>query len=192
MSSKPKISSVGIVGFGAFGQLIAAHLHHHFPLVINDRAPPTVSEHWRHLVTVGSSADVGRCNVIILAVPVSELATAIRRLRPHLRRGCIVVDVGSVKVNPAKMMEEQLPPFVDIVGTHPLFGPQSARNGIAGRKIAVCPVRGNAAPRNGGKDEVQELRSHDDEHDHRRRAHRALEHRAQHIPRQRALPGRKD
>jgi len=44
-------------------------------------------------------------------------------------------------------MEAELPPFVDIVGTHPLFGPQSARDGIRGRKIAICPVRGNTAPR---------------------------------------------
>jgi prephenate dehydrogenase len=28
-----------------------------------------------------------------------------------------------------------------------LFGPQSARHGIAGRKIAVCPVRGRSALR---------------------------------------------
>jgi len=27
---------------------------------------------------------------------------------------------------------------------HPLFGPESGRNGIKGRKIAVCPVRGSA------------------------------------------------
>jgi len=50
-------------------------------------------------------------------------------------------------MKPAKVMEAQLPHFVDIVGTHPLFGPQSARNGIQGRKIAVCPVRGNGAHR---------------------------------------------
>jgi prephenate dehydrogenase len=28
------------------------------------------------------------------------------------------------------------------VGTHPLFGPQSAANGIHGLQIAICPVRG--------------------------------------------------
>jgi len=29
------------------------------------------------------------------------------------------------------------------VGTHPLFGPQSAPNSIVGQRVAVCPVRGN-------------------------------------------------
>ena len=50
MSSKPKISSVGIVGFGAFGQLIAAHLHNHFPLVINDQATRSTYCSERHLL----------------------------------------------------------------------------------------------------------------------------------------------
>lgn len=98
-------------------------------------------------VRAGDVAAVGRCDVVILAVPVGELASAIKDLRPHLRPGSVVVDVASVKVNAVKVMEAELPPFVDIVGTHPLFGPQSARDGIRGRKIAVCPVRGNAAPR---------------------------------------------
>ena len=40
-------------------------------------------------------------------------------------------------------MLEILPPHISIVGTHPLFGPQSGKNGIAGLNIAVCEVRGN-------------------------------------------------
>jgi prephenate dehydrogenase len=35
-----------------------------------------------------------------------------------------------------------LPDHVDIIATHPLFGPKSAREGVAGLKIAVCPIRG--------------------------------------------------
>jgi prephenate dehydrogenase len=40
-----------------------------------------------------------------------------------------------------------LPGHVGIVATHPLFGPQSARDGIGGLKVAVCPVRGDAGLR---------------------------------------------
>ena len=49
------------------------------------------------------------------------------------------------KVEPVRVMKETLPSYVEIVGTHPLFGPQSSCDGIAGRKIAICPVRGRAA-----------------------------------------------
>lgn len=147
MRPNRKISSLGIVGFGAFGRLMAEHLHPRFDLIVNDPAIVEIPAHMQSRVSVGSSADVCCCDVIVLAVPVGRLATAIRDLRPHLRPGHIVVDVGSVKVVPVQIMTAELPSFVDIVGTHPLFGPQSARNGIQGRKIAVCPVRGNAAMR---------------------------------------------
>jgi prephenate dehydrogenase len=146
MSTKPSIKTVGILGFGAFGRLIAAHLAQHFSLVVCDPAlTPGKQGHSR--VRIGDSADVGRCDVLILAVPVGELSAAIREIQPYLRPGSIVVDVGSVKVRPIEVMKAALPDFVEIVGTHPLFGPQSARAGIAGRKIAICPVRGRSALR---------------------------------------------
>ena len=57
------------------------------------------------------------------------------------------------KLRPAaygpELLLGELPAHVGIVATHPLFGPQSARNGIAGLKVAVCPVRGGDGPRVG-------------------------------------------
>jgi prephenate dehydrogenase len=146
MPSKIAIPSVGLLGFGAFGRLIAAHLHPHVPLVVCDRSM-LPGDHLEGRVQAGDIAAVGRCDVVILAVPVGELVSAIKDLRPYLHPGSVVVDVASVKVNAVRAMEAELPVFVDIVGTHPLFGPQSARDGIRGRKIAVCPVRGRSAPR---------------------------------------------
>jgi prephenate dehydrogenase len=42
-------------------------------------------------------------------------------------------------------MKKTLPDHVAIVGTHPLFGPQSGKNGIKGLNVAVCNVRGDRA-----------------------------------------------
>jgi prephenate dehydrogenase len=148
MSSKLDIESIGILGFGAFGRLVARHLHPFFSLIAYDPML-TAEDHRRNHVQCGNIVDVGRCDLVILAVPVADLPTAIRELRPHLRPGGIVIDVGSVKIRPIEIMKAELPSFVDIVGTHPLFGPQSARDGIAGRKIALCPVRGHSALRIG-------------------------------------------
>jgi len=63
-------------------------------------------------------------------------------IAPHLKAGALVMDVGSVKVKPAEILSRVLPPATDIVCLHPLFGPQSGKNGIAGLKIVVCPLRG--------------------------------------------------
>ena len=143
MSFKTPIKTVGILGFGAFGRLIAEHLHPHFALTVSDpsRAPDgPMSAH----VQAGTPADVGRCDLVVLAVPIEQLRPSIEVLRPHLRAGAVVLDVTSVKVKPVETLRELLPGHVEIVGTHPLFGPQSSVDGIEGRKIAICPVRGRA------------------------------------------------
>jgi prephenate dehydrogenase len=58
-----------------------------------------------------------------------------------------VLDVGSVKAVAAAAMRDGLPAHVAIVATHPLFGPQSARDGLRSLKIALCEVRGGRTRR---------------------------------------------
>lgn len=144
MSFKTSIKTVGILGFGAFGRLIAEHLHPYFQVTVSD--PAGVSDDQLEAgISFGGLAEVGQADLVILAVPIETLDSTIRSLNPHLRPGTIVADVTSVKVLPIKIMLELLPAHVEIIGTHPLFGPQSSHGGIAGRKIAICPVRGRAA-----------------------------------------------
>jgi len=135
--------SVGLMGFGAFGRLIARHLRPHCHLIAFDPALPADAAAGGIIAV--HPAEIAACDIVILAVPVSALSQAIATLRPHLRAGAIVVDVGSVKIGPAMTMLAELPEDVGIVGTHPLFGPQSGRDGIAGLKIAICPIRGASA-----------------------------------------------
>ncbi|MGC1305525.1 MAG: prephenate dehydrogenase [Caulobacteraceae bacterium] len=137
--------TLGLIGFGAFGRLIAQHLQSRFPIRAYDPAWPAGGD--ARGVEFADIASVARCPIVILAMPVDRLATAIEEIRPHLQPGALVLDVGSVKVRPARIMRERLPPHVDIVGTHPLFGPQSARGGLTGLKIAICPIRGERAGR---------------------------------------------
>ncbi len=132
--------SLGLIGFGAFGRLMAHHLRSHFPLYVYD--PALSAEACPEGVTPTSLALAAGCPIVVLATPVNRFEESIAAIGPHLRPGSLVLDVGSVKVIPAEMMRRGLPAHVDIVATHPLFGPQSARNGIAGLKIAVCPIRG--------------------------------------------------
>jgi len=140
-------SSLGLMGFGAFGRLIARHLQPHLRLVVFDPAAPSLADSAGKGLAPGSIAEVAACDLVILAVPVDQLAAAIASLRPHLHAGAIVLDVGSVKIGPVTAMRAGLPEHVEIVGTHPLFGPQSGRDGIAGLKIALCPIRGRSALR---------------------------------------------
>ncbi len=135
-------TTIGLVGFGGFGRLIAQELWAGCPIRICDPAYTRAHLSDGRKVTMEGLAEVAQCDIVILAVPVARMAHVCRVLAPHLRPGTLVIDVGSVKVAPMRDMRELLPPHVEILGTHPLFGPQSAKNGVVGRKIALCPERG--------------------------------------------------
>lgn len=141
--------TIGIIGFGAFGQLIARYLSPYFRLYAYDPVLSLDNVAGALSVTLATIEEVARCDIVILAVPVSNLEAVISAIAPHLRPVALVLDVGSVKVGPANIMLNGLPDHVNIIATHPLFGPQSARNGITGLKIAICPVRGSRAYRIG-------------------------------------------
>lgn len=141
------VTSIGIIGFGAFGRLMAHHLQPHFRLRVFDPDQPARFDDAGKGLAPADIAEVGACDLVILAVPVGAVPSALAGLAPHLRAGAIVLDVGSVKIGPSLAMQAGLPDHVEIVGTHPLFGPQSARHGITGLKIAICPIRGRSAGR---------------------------------------------
>ena len=135
MSDKPRL---GLIGYGAFGQLTAQHLSAWFDVRAFD---PSMSASDSYAAKV-DLAEAGACPVVVLAVPVGVLEETLVAVAPLLSDGALVLDVGSVKVKPAELMQRLLPDHVRIVGTHPLFGPQSAKNGLEGLRIAICEVRG--------------------------------------------------
>jgi len=135
--------SIGVIGFGAFGRLIARHTAPHFDVFVHDIAPD-VEEAAESLGAVATTLEQAASrDIVIVATPVPTFADILSSVASHCRPGALVMDVGSVKVGPSALMRQILPETVDIVATHPLFGPQSARNGLAGLKIALCPIRGD-------------------------------------------------
>ena len=144
ITSNPTLGSttIGIIGFGAFGQLIAHHIRPWFRICAYDPAPGLQPVAGKLDVVLTSLEAVARCPVVVLALPVGRMEEIVAAVAPHIRPGSLVLDVGSVKMVPAGIMKRGLPEHAEIAATHPLFGPQSARNGIAGLKIAVCPIRG--------------------------------------------------
>jgi prephenate dehydrogenase len=123
-------SQLGLIGLGAFGAFARTHLARRFAVVAHDPAAAGASLH-----------EAAACPVVVLAVPLAALADVARAIAPVLRPGTLVIDVCSVKSAPLALLDAILPEHVDIVGTHPLFGPQSGRDGIAGLPVAVCPAR---------------------------------------------------
>lgn len=92
-------------------------------------------------------AAVQGAELVVLAVPVGEIPSAIERIVPHLAPGAVVTDVGSVKGPVAAAMERLLPGGQAVPG-HPIAGrEQSGPNAasaelFAGAKCVLTPTHG--------------------------------------------------
>lgn len=138
----PFKKTLGIIGFGAFGRLMGQHLAPHFALCAYDPASEAAAFAKENGVDFVSLEQAASCEIVVIAAPVPKIEAVARAIAPYLRSAALVMDVGSVKVQPALVLQRELPDCVDIVCTHPLFGPQSAKNGLQGLKIVLCPIRG--------------------------------------------------
>lgn len=137
------MKTLGLVGFGQFGRLAARLLKAHFDVMVTDSASGAKAAAREAGVAFGTLEEVAAREVVVVAVPVAAMQAVFAALAPHLRPGTLVADVGSVKMLPAQWMAEMLPAHVDLVATHPLFGPQSAKSGLAGLRFVICPIRGD-------------------------------------------------
>lgn len=141
-NSRSENKSLGIVGFGAFGQLAALHLGQHFEISAYDPSPDVAGIAKQFGVRLAPLHSVSQADVVLIATPVSSFEQVVSEIAVACKPGALIVDVGSVKVVPSEIMQRVLPNDVDIVASHPLFGPQSATTGIEGLKIAICPIQG--------------------------------------------------
>lgn len=65
---------------------------------------------------------VKNSDLVILAAPVDSILKILTSIGPHIKRGCIVTDVGSTKAEIVEMGEKVLPIPGFFVGAHPLVG----------------------------------------------------------------------
>lgn len=127
---------IGIIGVGRFGSYFAGQLERVGHRV--HRADVRDASGERNTALAQACAS----SVVIYAVPIREFERALVESTKMLGPDAVVVDVCSVKIIPCAILERHLPNRA-IVGTHPLFGPQSAPVSCAGQRIAVCVLPGD-------------------------------------------------
>jgi len=131
---------VGMIGFGRLGKLIAKNLSQDVDLLIHETKP--VSDEIKSICATPSTLkEVCDCAIVIPFVPMSCLEGLLKEMAPLLKKDTLVIDVCSVKSEPVRWMTELLPESAQLLGTHPMFGPDSARNTLYGSKMVLCPVR---------------------------------------------------
>jgi len=136
---------IGIIGYGRFGRLMARYLSSEVRVEVYRRGQKAVAQQ-RRGVAFKSLEEVCRQRIVIPAVPISQMEAVLTEMAPFLSANTLVIDVCSVKVYPCELMMKLLPEKVSILGTHPMFGPDSAAGSLSGKKIVLCPQRVELRP----------------------------------------------
>lgn len=134
LRSKPL--SIGVIGFGRFGQFIAKTFSKYGRVVVTSRSDYTeiadsMGVKYVPLSNPNAFLDEG-LDVIVIAVSILSFRSTVKDLASALTGTTsrpLVVDVLSVKEHPRNVMLQYLPKECDILCTHPMFGPDSGKNG---------------------------------------------------------------
>lgn len=119
---KPRLA---IIGYGQFGRFLAKHLRPHALITPFDKqTDPT---------------KIKNAGVVIFAVPFADLPVAIQYFKPHISETAYIIDVTSIKVPVLDLLIKHFPQH-HILGTHPIFGPQSGKHGIQKLPLVLCNV----------------------------------------------------
>jgi cyclohexadieny/prephenate dehydrogenase len=152
-----RVGSLAVIGVGLIGSSIAQVARRNglaARISVHDR-DPAVRETARRLGLADTVADdvgdaVAGADLVILCVPVGANAAVAEAIAPHLKPGCIVSDVGSVKSAVVRDLLPRLPEGVHCVPAHPVAGTEHSgpEAGFAslfsGRWCILTPPEGQA------------------------------------------------
>lgn len=141
---------IGLIGFGRFGVLTAAILAPHFTVKVYKHKD--TSEIKRNASQLGVSLvdfeEVSQCDIVVLATPMSKTEEMIKKVAPLMKSGALLLDTCSVKALPCAWLEKYAPQNIEIMGTHPMFGPVTSKFDLkkkswqlANLQIVLCPLR---------------------------------------------------
>ncbi|XP_068653381.1 arogenate dehydrogenase 2, chloroplastic-like [Aristolochia californica] len=141
-SNKLKIA---IIGFGNFGQFLAKTFIKQGHIVVAF-SRTDYSETAGKLGVSFFNDPHDLCEehpeVIVLSTSITSTESILESLPlQRLKRNTLFVDVLSVKVFAKKVFLKLLPPAFDILCTHPMFGPESGKDGWEGLTFVYDKVR---------------------------------------------------
>lgn len=130
------VTTIGIIGYGAFGSFIHELLAQHAPDI-------TVRVHSSRKevdnTTFFSLEDAAATDAVLLCGAISDFAHQLQSVMPHVRPDTIVIDVSTVKKYTSDCLRAQVGKQ-HFIATHPMFGPESYRKrgeSLAGLRLVI-------------------------------------------------------
>lgn len=81
-------------------------------------------------------------DIVIVSVPINATEETIAEVAPKMKAGSLLMDFTSIKVKPVEAMRKFAPGDVEILGTHPMFGPTIPT--IRGQTVILVPIEGRS------------------------------------------------
>ena len=140
------MKKISIVGFGRFGKTLYRLLKDDFEIVLYNRSGITQgnTEFTSNTTIVTELADVYASDIIIYAVSISQFEPVIAAHKQYFEPRHLLIDVLSVKLHPSEILDKHLGTTkTQALLTHPMFGPDSSKDGFAGLPIVLDRFRAN-------------------------------------------------
>lgn len=136
---------IAIVGFGNFGQFLArTFIQQGHSVIAYSRTDHTSVATSLNVKFFSDPHDLceEHPDVVILCTSILSTEAVIKSFPLHrLRRNTLFVDVLSVKEFPRNLFIQTLPREFDVLCTHPMFGPESGKDGWGGLPFVYDKVR---------------------------------------------------
>lgn len=89
-------------------------------------------------VAASDLSAVKEANITIVSVPIGSVVEVASQVAAKMKRG-LIMDVSSVKVGVVDKLSSKIPPSLEYLSIHPLFGPRIRT--FKGKNVAVVKVR---------------------------------------------------
>ncbi|HOK00686.1 MAG TPA: prephenate dehydrogenase/arogenate dehydrogenase family protein [Candidatus Pacearchaeota archaeon] len=134
--------TIGIIGFGRFGAFLAKSLKNisNEKILVSDKLDKSKIAK-KIGVSFKNLDEVCQQDLIILCVPISEIDNLLKEIKNKVKKEAIIMDTLSVKEYPSKLMKKYLPIDIEIIASHPMFGPDSGKYGLKNLQMVFWPLR---------------------------------------------------
>ncbi len=113
--------------------------------------------------------EIEASDIVMMSVPIDITEKIIGDIAPKMHAGSLLMDITSIKKGPIEAMTKNAPSDVEILGTHPMFGPSIPD--IRGQIVIFTPIEGrctkwfpvirNLYENNGAHIEIMDAVAHD-------------------------------
>ena len=122
-------------------EFFTPHLLPYFDIKIYDKWGNKTEGIQSLWATPGNMQETSACDYVMLGYPAKYISELVQDISQYVKKDTVVFDICSVKTPAVQAMIEYLPSDCHIVATHPIFWPQSGKNGIEWLKCTLSQVR---------------------------------------------------